>query len=181
MVGVISVILAMVVPMTASSLAAYRFQGDGQAVSNMVSLAKMRAASQFSRARVYVDRTTNSYSLQLWDKNADAWVVAEGVRRTSPGVSFGYGTLATPPPDTQAAIGFSAACTNDDGSAIANTACIVFNSRGIPINPATGAPQGGNAIYLTDGVGVYGVTVTATPLVRFWWSPAHSARWVEQQ
>jgi hypothetical protein len=46
---------------------------------------------------------------------------------------------------------------------------------------AAGAPTGGNAIYLTDGSAVYGITITATPLIRFWWSPADVAAWVEQQ
>jgi hypothetical protein len=36
---------------------------------------------------------------------------------------------------------------------------------------------GGNGLYITDGVGVYGVTVTATPLVRLWWSPVTAAAW----
>ena len=31
-----------------------------------------------------------------------------------------------------------------------------------------------------DGTGVYAVTVTATPLVRFWWSPASAPRWLER-
>ena len=60
--------------------------------------------------------------------------------------------------------------------AIGNTSCVIFNSRGIPVD-AGGAPTGGNGLYITDGVGVYGVTVTATPLVRLWWSPATAAVW----
>jgi hypothetical protein len=62
---------------------------------------------------------------------------------------------------------------------IGNTACIVFNSRGIPVDPV-GAPIGRNALYITDGTGVYGTTLTATPLVRLWWSPVGRDAWVEQ-
>jgi hypothetical protein len=95
-------------------------------------------------------------------------------------VRFGFGTLSDPPPGTQATIALSPLCTDDAGADLANTSCIIFNSRGIPIDSA-GAPTGGNGLYLTDGTGVYAVTITATPLIRFWWSPAHTAAWVEQQ
>jgi type II secretory pathway pseudopilin PulG len=178
--AVMGVVIAMAVPITGSSMAAYRFRGDGQALSNLVGLAKMRAAARFSRARVFVDLTTNSYSLQTWNKTAGAWVTDGGVLQASRGVRFGFGGVATPPPDTQAAIALSPVCKNDAGADLANTSCIIFNSRGIPIDGA-GAPTGGNALYLTNGSAVYAVTITATPLIRFWWSPAHTAAWVEQQ
>jgi Tfp pilus assembly protein FimT len=177
---VIGIVSAIAVPVTGSSLAAQRFRGDGQAVSNLVALAKMRAASQFSRSRVFADLGTGAYGMQVWNKTTAAWVTEGAARQTSRGVTFGFGVVATPPPNTQAAIGFAAPCRADDGTVMANTACIVFNSRGIPIDNA-GAPTGGNALYLTDGNGVYGVTVTATPLVRFWWTRAQAAAWVEQQ
>jgi Tfp pilus assembly protein FimT len=179
-VAVVGLVIAMALPVTASSMAAYRFRGDGQGFSNAVGLAKMRAGARFSRARIYVDLAANTYSIQTWDKTAAAWVVDGGVHPLSRGVTFGFGALTAPPPNSQAAIGQSPACTDDDGDAIANTSCIVFNSRGIPIT-AAGAPTGGNAIYITDGSAVYAVTITATPLIRFWWSPAHAAAWVEQQ
>ena len=177
---VVGVVSAIALPVTGSSLAAHRFRADGQALSNLVGLAKMRAASQFSRGRVFANLATGAYGVQIWNKTTAAWTTEGGVRQTSRGVTFGFGALAAPPPNTQAAIGFAAACRDDDGAVMANTACIVFNSRGIPIDNA-GAPTGGNALYLTDGTGVYAVTVTATPLVRFWWSRAQAAAWVEQQ
>ncbi len=68
-------------------------------------------------------------------------------------------------------------CRDDAGAQIASTACVVFNSRGIPIDPVTGDPEGNTAFYVSDGVTVYGVTLSATPLIRLWWSPAHSAAW----
>jgi type II secretory pathway pseudopilin PulG len=179
-VAIVAVVTAIALPVSASSMAAYRFRGDGQALSNLVGLAKMRAGARFSRARIYADLAARTYSMQTWDKDGGTWVVDGGVMALSNGVSFGFGSLAAPPPDTQAAIALSPPCTDDDGADIAGTSCVVFNSRGIPIT-AAGAPLGGNALYVTDGVGVYAVTITATPLIRFWWSPAHSARWIEQQ
>jgi type II secretory pathway pseudopilin PulG len=176
----IGVVSAMALPVTAGSLAAQRFRGDAQGVSNLVGLVKMRGAALATRARLFADLSSNSYSMQIWDKAGETWVVEGGTRTTSPDVRFGFGTLAAPPPNTQVAIGFAPACLDDDGAAIANTSCIVFNSRGIPVDNL-GAPTGGNALYLTAATGVYAITVTATPLIRFWWSPPHTAAWVEQQ
>ena len=57
-------------------------------------------------------------------------------------------------------------------AAIANTACIMFNSRGVPID-STFAPTGDDALYVTDGMAVYGVTVAAD---RHAAAVAHTAR-----
>jgi len=35
-------------------------------------------------------------------------------------------------------------------------------------------------LYLRGDTGVYAATVTATPLIRFWWSPLNTAAWVER-
>jgi hypothetical protein len=128
---------------------------------------------------VFVDLTSSDFLLQTWNRNTETWESEGGVISTEDGVAFGFGGLTTPPPDTQAEIAQSAVCLDDDGEEIGNTACIVFNSRGIPIDDE-GAPTGNNALYITDGVGVYGTTLTATPLVRLWWSPATASAWVKQ-
>ena len=88
--------------------------------------------------------------------------------------------MATPPPNTQAAIGQSTACLDDTGTAIANTSCVLFNSRGTPIDN-NGASLGNNAIYLTNGQAVYGVTVSATGMLRMWQTGTAAApNWVLQ-
>jgi prepilin-type N-terminal cleavage/methylation domain-containing protein len=174
------VILALFsLPITSRAVADVRLRGDARAVANTVALAKMRATSAFSRARVFADLSTNSFFVQVWDKGDATWVTEGGSINTSSGVGFGFGALDAPPPDTQATLAQSPACSDDDGVEIANTACIVFNSRGIPID-AAGAPFGENALYITDGTGVFGTTLTATPLINLWWSPTVGASWVKQ-
>ncbi len=79
--------------------------------------------------------------------------------------------MSTPPPNTQAAIGQAAACTDNAGAAISSTACVTFNSRGLPVD-STGAPTAANAYYLTDNTAVFGITVAATGMVRTWRTPA---------
>jgi prepilin-type N-terminal cleavage/methylation domain-containing protein len=178
-VAVVGVVAVVALPVTGRTLGGLRLKGDAQAITNSVALTKMRAASSFSRARLFVDLDANRYFVQVWDRTANTWVTEGGDVRLSGGVAFGLGGISVPPPNTQVAIGQSDVCQDDDGNDIGNTACIVFNSRGIPVD-AVGSPTGRNALYVTDGTGVYGTTLTATPLVRLWWSPAGRDAWVEQ-
>ena len=70
-------------------------------------------------------------------------------------------------------------CKTKTGTDIANTSCVVFNSRGIPVD-GSGNITGESGLYVTDGVGTYGVTLSATPLVRLWWTRADEAQWVQR-
>jgi Tfp pilus assembly protein FimT len=181
-VALLGIVASMAIPMADSASAGFRMRGDAQSLGNTVALAKMRAASRFSRVRVRADLAANSYRLEVWDKTALAWVAEGADERLSRGVRFGFGTLDTAPPNTQVAIGQSPACTGPNSLTAnfeANTACIVFNSRGVPVDTA-GAPTGGNALYITDGSGVHATTVTATPLVKRWWSNANAPGWVRE-
>jgi hypothetical protein len=90
------------------------------------------------------------------------------------------------PSNTQTTIGQAANCVNDTGVAIANTACVLFNSRGIPVAPNgappnVGAPTADDALYVTDGTAVYGMTVSATGQIRLWrTNPTSTPAWVLQ-
>jgi Tfp pilus assembly protein FimT len=178
-----SVIAAIAVPMMRNSLGGFRLTGDARSLSNAMSLAKLRAAADFSQSRVYVDLTTQSYHLETWDKTAGAWASEGGTTTLSTNDTFSFGSIGTPPSNTQTAIGQASACVTSLGAAIANTACVLFNSRGIPVlpagaPPAVGAPTGDDALYITDGTAVYGVTISATGLIRLWRSsPTATPDW----
>jgi type II secretory pathway pseudopilin PulG len=181
-VAILAIMAGMALPMVDSSTRGFAMRGDAQGVANMVSLAKMRAASRFTRTRIRADLNAGTYQLESWDKVAGAWALDGGVVLLSRGVQFGFGALLAAPPNTQAAIGQSPNCTGPNSLVadfVANTACIVFNSRGVPVDPA-GAPLGGNALYITDNTAVYATTVTATPLVRQWWSNNVVAAWLRR-
>jgi prepilin-type N-terminal cleavage/methylation domain-containing protein len=170
--AIAGVLAAMALPSAERTLADVRLHNDARAIYNLLSLAKMRAAAKFTRVRLYCDLGTETFVLQDWDKTANSWVAEDGGQTLSTNVDFSFDALTTPPSDTQATLAQGAACKADDGvTDLGNTACIVFNSRGIPVK-ADGDPDGNGAIYVTDhSTGVYGVTVSATPLVRLWWSP----------
>jgi hypothetical protein len=160
------------VPMVGNLLSSFRIGGDIRGLSNNTSVAKMRAAAQFSPARMYVDVGARTYRVQIWRKTGTPGWVDEGPTQTlSSNVNFGFGSVGTPPPNTQGTIGMADTCRADDNvTAIAGTACIVFNSRGLPID-AAGAPIGSGAFYLRDVTTVYGVTISATGMVRVWRTP----------
>ena len=179
-VGMIGVISAIAIPMTGNSIRTSAHRATRARSRTRVSLAKMRAASNFSQSRVYVDLDGR----ELPRRNAGrrpsaAWVTEGGAIQLSVGVSFGFGALATAPPNTQATLAQAPPCLTAAGVAIGNTACVVFNSRGIPID-STGSPTALGAVYLTDGTAVYGVTVSATGLVQLWSSRPSTATWTKQ-
>jgi hypothetical protein len=142
---------------------------------------------------VYADLTDNASQLQVWNKAAGCWV-ADGdpnngcitytssapsgpaVLPLSQGDTYGFGTLTQGPTPGQATIGQATQCLDNTAAAIAGTACIVFNSRGIPVDN-TNAPIGTGAFYLTNGTLVNGVTVSATGSIQAWSSSASTASW----
>jgi len=182
-IAIVGLVAAIALPQTTSTMGGYKLKGNAQAINNLIGLAKMRAASQFSRARVYADLNARTFRLQVWNKTTNQWVDDGGTIGLADGVTFGFTGITQPPPNSQAAITQSPVCTNNAGAAIANTACISFNSRGMPVNnalPPAGAVTGNSGLYVTDGSAVYGTTVSMTPLIKSWWSPARDNAWVRQ-
>jgi type II secretory pathway pseudopilin PulG len=187
-------ITAIAVPQYVRTTAYLRVAGDLRSLNGVTALAKMRAAASFTHARTYVDLTANTYHLEVWNKTgnggAGCWqtdgdganpctVAASPVFNLSQGDTFGTGGLAAGPTVAQQpTIPAQAACQNTNGGngTIANTQCIVFNSRGIPID-STGSPVATGAFYLTNGTVVNGVTVSATGSIQSWSSPVASASW----
>jgi prepilin-type N-terminal cleavage/methylation domain-containing protein len=181
-VGIIGVLSAIAVPMVGNALASFRLTGDARGVSDTVSLVKMRAASDFSRVRLFVDLLGKAYHVESLDKTVtpNHWTTEGGTTSLSQNTSFSFGVVATPPPNSQAVIAQAPQCTDDLGAAIGNSACVMFNSRGVPID-STGSPTALDAIYVTDGTAVLAVTVAATGMSRMWRTlPVSTPTWVLQ-
>ncbi|MGE3959016.1 MAG: Tfp pilus assembly protein FimT/FimU [Vicinamibacterales bacterium] len=180
--GIVGVLAATALPSTSRTLADIRLSGDARGVHHAVGLAKMRAAARFTRERLYVDLTTNTYHLEWYDRKAATpdWVdELDPTVNLQSGVTFGYGSISQAPTGTQSALAMAMPCKTNTGTDISNTACIVFNSRGIPVD-GTGNITGESALYVTDGTSTYGVTLSQTPLIRLWWTKADSNTWVER-
>ena len=181
-VGLIGVVSAVAVPMMGNALGSFRLSGDARSAANAISLAKMRAAAVFGRVRLYADLSTNRFHLDTFDKTTSTWVVDGGTTSLSQRVTFGYGVVSAPPLNTTPAINQAPLCKSNAVPPvdIANTACIIFNSRGTPID-STGAPNSLGALYLTDGTAVYGITLSATGMIRTWrTNPTVTPTWSSQ-
>jgi prepilin-type N-terminal cleavage/methylation domain-containing protein len=173
------VLAAIAVPLAKPAVGGYQIAGQAHALAYDVALAKMQAASRFTQARLYVDLASNSYRVETWNATSGAWTSDSDTVRLPSGVRLGYAGLAAPPPDTQSPIGQASVCLDATNAEIANTSCVRFNSRGVPID-ATGTPTLQDAVYLTDGSVVYAVSVSLGGLTQLWWTPAGSPAWQKQ-
>lgn len=185
-------LVAMTIPVLLKLERNFRSAGDARSLNAEIGLAKLRAAADFTRSRVYADTSINTFTVQVWCKavttscaSANVWSTEGGTATLSTGVSFGYRTIGSPPSNTQTTIGQSSACqTNaqtiaNTAGTIPNSACIIFNSRGVPVD-YSGSPNGQGAFYMSDGSSIYGATVSATGLVKLWRSDAGAANWKQR-
>jgi len=170
------VIAAMAAPAVLSIARNYRSGGDMRSLGGAVSVAKMRSAAAFTNARVRADLTARTFQIEVWNTTTNTWDVEGGTQNLSKDISFGTGSVTTPPPNTQGTLGQAALCRDNANATIADTACIIFNSRGIPVN-SIGTPTATHALYVTDGVSVWGVTVSVTGVTRTWRTDVAAANW----
>jgi len=162
------IVAAMAIPVFSSMARNLRGDGELQSLRSAVVQAKTRSAATFSRARLRVNTSARTFQLELWNKTSSTWNVEGAVESLPSGVNFGFGSISAPPPNTQASIAQAAACKDGAGTTIANTACIIFNSRGIPVDSTGTALLTGDAIYINDGASALSVTVGRTGLIRGW-------------
>lgn len=188
---VILILAAMAVPGYQSITGFLRIDGDARSISEVVAQAKMMAGAGFTHARAYADLSGNTYHIEVWDRQNGCWHTDgdastctnanSPVQPLSVGISFGVGSVGPGSPNPQATIqqGPYACGTGVAGSSpgtVANTMCIEFNSRGIPLD-SNGAPWGAQGLYITDGNTVYGVTASVAGQIQAWSSPASSTAW----
>jgi prepilin-type N-terminal cleavage/methylation domain-containing protein len=189
-IALFGILVAIAVPASEPAVGGYRLAGAAHAISYEISLAKMRAAANFTRARLNVNLSDGTYRLESWNRTTNTWTTEGGIEQLPRGSWFGFGTVASPPPNTQGTIGQATPCLDDaatvamlSGMAFAapaaTTSCVQFNSRGTPVD-STGAPTGSGAIYLTDGSTVYTSTVSATGMTQLWRTSTHAVSWQKQ-
>jgi Tfp pilus assembly protein PilE len=213
-----AIVTAIALPTYMSTVKFLRAAGDLRMLNGITAQAKMRAAADFTHARVYADLTHNTYQLQVWYKTggpsgAGCWVsdadpgllnnhnnptcitwanapAPSGVAITqlSQGVTYGFGSLTAGPTPGQSTISQGTTAEQcyqegsgkpDGGSQMANTACIEFNSRGIPVDNS-GSPVATGAFYVTNGNVVDSVTASATGSIQAWSLPHGQTTWQAQ-
>jgi prepilin-type N-terminal cleavage/methylation domain-containing protein len=179
--SIIEMLIAMAIIVVASAIAVpkvvtmaqnLRTGGDAHNLNSMILLAKMRASADFGQARVRMDLGAQTYQVEVESSGATSFTPEGGVQTLSNNVAFGYGSVPSPPASTQSTLAQAPACAG-----ISNSACITFNSRGIPVD-STNTPTGNDAVYVTDGKSVTGVTVSVTGLTKVWRTDASAANWI---
>lgn len=167
--GIVSVLASVVVPVSQNITQGCALSGDTRSVGAALNLARMRAASDFTHARLYTDLSGSTFHVELWNKAGNCWQTYNDIaantctKTTSPvtalaaGDSFGFGSISTGPTADTSTVAQPATCQTgsvgnpDGGTAIANTSCIEFNSRGFPVDN-TGAVVASDAIYVQNSV-----------------------------
>jgi hypothetical protein len=140
----------------------------------------MRAASDYTHARVYVNLNGNTFQLQVWNKTNACWVTPSDPTSTcitytasapsgtvvnlSQGDTFGFGSITTGPTAATSTTAQAPACTKgvagaSPGSTITGTACIEFNSRTYPVN-SSNTIVASDAIYLKNAEGYSAIAVS---------------------
>jgi len=154
------IVIGVSIPTLASVVRNYRATGDGNSISSQLVQTRMRAAAGSTRARLRFGLAAKTYQIEVFDKTTGQFQAEGGVFGLSGNNVYGFGDIPAPA-GTQATIGQAAACTDANGNPIAQTACILFNSRSIPVD-SSGAVTSNAAIYLTDGSGGY-FSITVSP------------------
>lgn len=182
---IILVLSALAIPGFQAIQRSLRISGDSRNVFSSTSQAKMKAAAEFTHARARMSLTNRTYQIEKWDKTLNSWQVVNGTQYFSTGVGAGFGAVAAAPPQTQVAIQQAPVCrSNSPLVSPANLdasgdVCIEFNSRGIPVDNSN-SPTGNDALYITDGNTVFGVTVNAAGLMQSWSIGINEAQWTRR-
>jgi prepilin-type N-terminal cleavage/methylation domain-containing protein len=156
---IVSTLAATTVPQAMQTLRTYRLSGDARGLAYQLSLARLRAGSDFTWAQIVLDTsaTPNSYSLQLCTTKATSscttFTTEGGTQYLSSGISLGFG-LSSGPAGGQ--------------TTAQQTTQVTLNSRGIPIDSG-GSPTANDTIYLADDKGdAYAVSVTLSGHPKIW-------------
>ena len=141
----------MSIPSLRRTLEVYRGSSASRGIAGQLALSRMRAASDFTRTKLSIDTTNNTYVRSVFNKTSGTYDTEGGTQYLDQRVSFGFGSI------TAAAGG---------QTSIAQTTDIYFNSRGIPIDSG-GTPIGTDVIYLNNNAGTYyAVSVNMTGQIR---------------
>jgi type II secretory pathway pseudopilin PulG len=168
-VAIVIVLSAIAVPSFLNSSRPMRIRNDANALADLVTMARMRAATEFSHAEVYctpapASGPANCQLRSLPYPGTGSWIYEPQTVYLSSGVSFGIPTSITTPVPNQTSTGaYQGDAQQYTPLAAANTAnpVIVFNSRGLPVDPTgtTGTngtvPTADYVFYLKDTAGNY--------------------------
>jgi Tfp pilus assembly protein FimT len=176
-VAILLVVGAIGIPALKAGLQSMATASDARAVAAQLALAKMRAAANFTDARVNFNSFTQNsatgtyqYQVEVYNQGTATWAIDQtggkntGVQNLSTYTSYGFSNITTPA---------------GSQASIAQSNLIEFNSRGIPVTSALVA-TGSYAVYLNNGNGTYyAVTVSISGNIQIWQMNGTASTWTQ--
>src|SRR5258708_13226757 len=114
--AVTAILMAFAVPQFQRIAQCLRISGDMRDIAGTIAQAKMHAAADFTHARARANLAANTFQLEIWNKaGAGCWqtvgdpanpctIGTSPIQPLSTGVTFGFGAMTAPPPNTQLAL-----------------------------------------------------------------------------
>jgi len=167
--GAVSVMAAVSVPLVHRTLKTYRLAGDARGISQTLTLAKMRAASNFTLEKVEWDSSSRTFAVKSFHKNLalggyNGQFEADG---SVPNVNLSSGiSVGTPSEGASTTVG-------------GDSSNIVFNSRGLPVDATSFDPvTTAQAFYFNNGTDYYAVSIAVSGRIQIW--KYNDSAWMEQ-
>jgi prepilin-type N-terminal cleavage/methylation domain-containing protein len=169
------------VPVSSAMIEDIRLKGDAHGLTSSIALAKLTGATQFTRSRLRVELTERTWQIErLTTTGTPAWISEGGAHRLSYRSQFGAGSVVVAPPNSQAVLSQPTQCLDAAGVSIADTACILYNSRGLPIS-AAGIPTVTQVLYLRGPSGVFAIVIGGSGKLEVWRTVVTAGgAWVQQ-
>lgn len=166
--AIVGSMAAIGLPLSTGMIDDIKSRGDAQGLSAAVAQTKLTSAAKFTRARLYVNLTSNAYRIQIWNRTGTpGWLDASDESLLSNRSQFGFGSVSAPPANTIASLAQPDLCLDDVGAAIVGTGCIIFTSRGVLVTPA-GVPSTTQGLFLQGNSGTFGIIVGAAGQLQVW-------------
>jgi prepilin-type N-terminal cleavage/methylation domain-containing protein len=204
-IGVLTVVAAMAIPSWIRMQKNARLSGDAHNIASVLSIAKMRAAANFTESRVFFFTGSDKKQyvrIDVWNKTANTggtgcWVpdavnspaasdcITDSSYKhsetfLSTGVSAGYGSVSTSP-DSNVALGQPGSCLTGQTLPWLTTggATQISNTSCIQFN-SSGFPTSGAAFYITDGTRVFSLMTNAMGFIHTYGTSDNGQTWKAQ-
>lgn len=168
MLALVGSMAAIGIPLSTGMIDDFKSRGDAQGLSSAIAQTKLTSASKFTRARLYVNLTTNSYRIETWTKTGTpGWTAASDEIFLSDRSTFGFGSVSAAPVNTLGTLTQAPACLDNVGAVIAGTSCMIFGSRGTPMT-AAGLPASSQGFFLHGNSGTFAIIMGAAGQLQVW-------------
>ena len=172
--AIVMILSAIALPSFLNITRPLRLRNDANALADLVTMARMRAATQFTQVEIYCTPLASPGTCRLrslqYGAAPTAWVDEQQNVSLSAGVSFGIpATITTYLPNQSSGTVFQGDSQQYTPLSAANTLnpVVIFNTRGLPID-ITGKLNPDYALYLKDQTGRYiavSINLTGRPSI----------------